>query len=121
MENSSYLFERHYINEQSSKLNKEKYEYWAKLLGEDTIQHLIECKEDFKNYLSDEPYTINDGDALDKYNKILTASKNQMKTVNVEKIKPTIFFAELYVGILDSSLKRLKKALEGSELSLIHI
>ena len=115
MEKSSYLFERHYTNQQPSNLNKAKYEYWENMLGKDAMKRLMECKNNYRDYLSDDPYTINNGDETDKYNKILTTSINQMKTVNIEKIKSPIFFAEFYVGILDSSLKRLKKALEGSE------
>ena len=115
MEKSSYLFERHYTNQQPSNLNKAKYEYWENMLGKDAMKRLMECKDNYRDYLSDDPYTINNGDETDKYNKILTTSISQMKTVNIEKIKSPIFFAEFYVGILDSSLKRLKKVLEESE------
>ena len=85
MKKSSYLFERHYTNQQPSNLNKAKYEYWENMLGKDAMKRLMECKDNYRDYLSDDPYTINNGDETDKYNKILTTSISQMKTVNIEK------------------------------------
>mgnify|MGYP000293785382 CR=1 FL=1 len=119
MEKSSYLFERHYTNQQPSNLNKAKYEYWENMLGKDAMKRLMECKNNYRDYLSDDPYTINNGDETDKYNKILTTSINQMKTCKHRKnSNHQYFFAEFYVGILDSSLKRLKKHWKGARVVL---
>ena len=38
MKKSSYLFERHYTNQQPSNLNKAKYEYWENMLGKDAMK-----------------------------------------------------------------------------------
>lgn len=113
MKNSSYLFERHYINQQPSKPDEEKYEYWHNMLGKYTIQRLMECKDGFKNHLSGEPYTINKEDKIDKYNDMVDTPTSESKIAGIEKIKSAIFFVEFYESILDFSLNRLKKALKG--------
>lgn len=115
MKNESYLFERHYINQHPPNLNKAKYKYWDNMLGKDTVQHLLKYYVDFKHYLGDGLYTISVAESTNKFNVMFAAQANQVKIIDNGNFKSSIFFAEFYVGILDSSLKRLKKALEGSE------
>lgn len=119
MKKSSYLFERHYTNQQPSNLNKAKYEYWENMLGKDAMKRLMECKDNYRDYLSDDPYTINNGDETDKYNKILTTSISQMKTVNIEKGSVKNFVAlvkngSFLVRITDMTILIEKEFIYGS-------
>ena len=63
----------------------ERHKPFVRAFSTDAMKRLMECKNNYRDYLSDDPYTINNGDETDKYNKILTTSINQMKTVNIEK------------------------------------
>lgn len=111
----SYLTERKFDEGRESTENDEKILYWKKVLGKNSYFFLSENSRQFKGYINDEKYFV---DELDISETLLNYLLYQEIEKNFEKcfeIESDVVFSHFYYKILNYSFINLKKKLNGFE------
>lgn len=111
----SYLSERKFVTcNQDTSPNRDKFDYWKKLLGNHNFELLMDKNKNFVCYLNEAEYTDNCKSVSEGLFQYLICDNNsKIQICGLKSINEKIVFMEFYEGILRYYIELLSRKING--------